>query len=400
MSIENKFPLLNLTDDLLGHVLSFIVTGKNDRFSSRLIDHRCNNRTDEVFRQHWGKLKIEQSRGTLPKGLVDLSTLMGKIDQRPLTTNPSRLFMELANEFSSYGATLSMGRLPLTTFEFENLQKQAQNANDALIAIWPKISTKILSPPHLNRAEEIRSWLNDINNADHLNRITLLDLSNLDLRVLPQEITKLIGLKYLYLNNNKLNSLPHEIVKLTQLHNLSLGRNQFSILPPEIGALAQLQDLLLSNNRLSSLPNTIGALTQLQCLSLSNNQLRFLPPEIAKLTKLQYLSLSNNQLSSLPPEIGALTCLKKLFLFSNQLSSLPNTIGALKQLQQLFLDNNQLSSLPLEIGALSQLQTFKLTKNPLKFIPDEVLNSSNSVIRDDVNLLNYKNALMHRSFSS
>ena len=194
-------------------------------------------------------------------------------------------------------------------------------------------------------------------------KLTSLDLANLNLSSLPPIFAHLTQLKELTLYYNQLTSLPAEIGQLTQLEELDLSSNQLTFLPAEIGQLTQLQRLSLSLNRLTFLPAEIGQLTQLQRLSLSLNRLTSLPVEIGQLTELRGLDLHCNKLSSLPTEIGQLIQLLQLDLIANQLTSLPVEVGQLTHLQRLKLSNNKLTSLPTEIGNLVQLEIFEVYYN-------------------------------------
>lgn len=167
-----------------------------------------------------------------------------------------------------------------------------------------------------------------------------LDLSGLELTVLPPEIGQLKGLRALYLFGNQLRTLPPEIGLLKRLTALFLFQNQLRTLPHEIGQLTTLKVLNLSNNQLGSLPSGIIQLRSLTSLLLSSSQITMLPPEIGQLTKLKLLCLFNNHLQTLPPEIGKLTALEELRLSNNQLSALPPEILRLRSMERLFLHGN------------------------------------------------------------
>ncbi|MEG4233845.1 COR domain-containing protein [Microcoleus sp. Pol11C3] len=192
-----------------------------------------------------------------------------------------------------------------------------------------------------------------------------LDLSDLELRELPDTIASLTELQKLNLGSNQLRELPEAIASLTQLQVLYLYNNKLRELPKEIPSLTQLQVLDLSYNQLTERPEAIASLTQLQRLYLDNNQLRELPKEIASLTQLRELYLENNQLRELPEEIASLTELRELYLDNNQLRELPKEIASLTELQVLDLDNNQLRELPEAIASLTRLQLLDLKNNPL-----------------------------------
>ena len=269
---------------------------------------------------------------------------MGRIEQLhpgDYEAKPSHLFLSLAYEFTDLKATLPQGKLPLTPADLTVLQNQALHVEqeESLCRIWEKIESNHYHLPALKTAAEIRSWLNNPNNAGIINGITEIDLSSLKLRVLP----------------------------------------------PEIARFTKLRILSLYNNQLTTLPDAIGSLTALQKLSLYRNQLITLPDAIGALTGLKWLWLSENQLKSLPKEIGALIALEELSLISNyELTTLPEEFGALKKLKRLRLESTGFKTIPDAIADLTGLEEFKFNRQIEGFtrIPDKILSSNCSAIKE------------------
>jgi len=58
---------------------------------------------------------------------------------------------------------------------------------------------------------------------------------------LPENLVKLINLKYLDLSGNRLTSLPESIGNLTKLTSLNLTNNKLTSLPENIGKLKNLR---------------------------------------------------------------------------------------------------------------------------------------------------------------
>jgi internalin A len=199
-----------------------------------------------------------------------------------------------------------------------------------------------------------------------------LDLSELELRTLPEAIGQLAKLQVLDLSGNQLSALPEAVGLLSKLETLRLSDNRMNALPEAIGLLTRLQVLNLSKSSLSALPEAIGQLSRLQVLNLSKNSLSALPEAIGQLSRLQVLDLSGNQLSTLPEAIGQLSRLQVLDLSGNQLSALPEAIGQLSQLETLRLSDNRLSALPVAIGQLSRLRELNLSKNSLRTLPEAI----------------------------
>jgi internalin A len=95
-----------------------------------------------------------------------------------------------------------------------------------------------------------------------------LDLSGLDLLVIPEELSALTNLKQLDLGaakdkpavgvpaHNRISALDARLcTALTQLQTLILASNELTGLPPEIGSLQALEVLDVSSNKLASLPD-------------------------------------------------------------------------------------------------------------------------------------------------
>ena len=101
---------------------------------------------------------------------------------------------------------------------------------------------------------------------------TAVDLSNMGLRALSTNLFKWYTfLSVINLSNNNLRTLSSRLSELTQLIYLDVSLNQLQELPPEIGLLSQLQTLYLHDNQLKDLPHEFGMLYQLNKLTLENN---------------------------------------------------------------------------------------------------------------------------------
>ncbi|WP_159789529.1 COR domain-containing protein [Sodalinema gerasimenkoae] len=87
------------------------------------------------------------------------------------------------------------------------------------------------------------------------------------------------GWTTLDLTGMELEVLPPEIAQLQNLSRLDLSENQFGSLPPEIAQLQNLSRLDLRGNQLSSLPEYLQDFPKLKTLDLRGNPLP-IPPEI------------------------------------------------------------------------------------------------------------------------
>jgi Leucine-rich repeat (LRR) protein len=316
--------------------------------------------TDIAFRTLWRELKA----GAWQDG-INLTQLIASVEtDHPDDSDAFRRFRVL-NERVERLYQVGLGsRHCILPSHFAEVQQQILTILDrSLQRIWAKIREQFTAFPNLSSAREIRNFLNDPANATVLNSITSIDLSGLDLHLVPLEICRLTQLQELNLNDNRLTAIP-DLSALTQLRVLNLRSNQLTAIP-DLSALTQLQWLHLDYNQLSSIPD-LSALTQLRVLNLGSNQLTAIP-DLSALTQLRELSFRNNQLTAIP-DLSALTQLFWLHLSNNQLTAIPG-LSALTQLTWLTLSNNQLSSIP-DLSALTQLTWLHLNNNRLSSIPD------------------------------
>jgi hypothetical protein len=196
-----------------------------------------------------------------------------------------------------------------------------------------------------------------------LDRLTRLELHDLQINNLPDSIGSLSSLKELYLSDNQISRLPDSLCNLSVLRILQLSNNRIDSLPNNIGNLSELKELSIYNNRLNCLPDSLGNLHKLEDLNLTSNNLTSLPISIGNLSKIKNLYISDNQLQILPDSIGNLSKLRKLWLNKNNLIKLPDSIGNLNWLFNIELGDNQITTLPESIANLTRLMSVDLSDN-------------------------------------
>jgi Leucine-rich repeat (LRR) protein len=81
------------------------------------------------------------------------------------------------------------------------------------------------------------------------------------------------------------------------LQCLDISENDLKSLPDEICDLTRLIDLIANDNGIVDLPQRLGKLTALTTLELSNNRLRELPREGLAFRRLKNLYVENNPLN-------------------------------------------------------------------------------------------------------
>jgi hypothetical protein len=144
-----------------------------------------------------------------------------------------------------------------------------------------------------------------------------LDLSDLDLALVPEEVRDLNNLTNLNLSENNLTALPEFICSKDRLEYLDLSYNRITVLPEGIGNLTCLKTLNIRCNELTALPETIGKLAMLSSLDISHNRLTALPETVDKLTLLEQCNIRGNTLHNIPERIRGLIKPKQLTVFEH-----------------------------------------------------------------------------------
>lgn len=120
------------------------------------------------------------------------------------------------------------------------------------------------SPPIVSQVDVVSSAL-----LHQMKYLKALDLSHNRLRVLPDEVEKVINLRYLNLSFNPIEKLPESVCDLYNLQTLKLvACNHLTELPQGIGKLENLRHLEIDKtDNLSVLPGGISQLSALRKLS-------------------------------------------------------------------------------------------------------------------------------------
>jgi internalin A len=221
--------------------------------------------------------------------------------------------------------------------------------------------------------ESVGNQLTDLpSEIEGLTNLKLLSIFANKLTVIPEAIASLTSLQQLSLDRNQITVIPASIASLTSLQQLSLNSNQITVIPASIASLTSLKYLSLWDNQITMIPEAIASLTSLQRLDLDRNQITVIPEAIASLTSLQQLSLNSNQITVIPASIASLTSLKYLSLWDNQITMIPEAITSLTSLQQLSLNSNQITMIPEAIASLTSLQRLDLDRNQITMIPEAI----------------------------
>ncbi|KAJ2949994.1 hypothetical protein O0L34_g11326 [Tuta absoluta] len=265
--------------------------------------------------------------------------------------------------------------------------------------------------------------------CDQMQQLSVLNIRDNKLEILPENVVLLKKLTRLDLTNNNLNKLPKNLGLLTQLQSINMDGNKFAFVRsdvlrggtdrmmrflrdrivsessytedewPDTYTLKKSQALMLvsreisevpehlfesardaevhivdiSKNKLTSIPlGILNVKDTLSQLVLSSNCITAVPPEVGALHKLHFLDLSKNALSDLPDELDQLQFLRELVLSNNKFNKIPRCVYCMERLEILLLADNQLQQLDVSPGALANLRrlaVLDLRNNNLRTVP-------------------------------
>ncbi|XP_015111666.1 leucine-rich repeat-containing protein 15 [Diachasma alloeum] len=235
-----------------------------------------------------------------------------------------------------------------------------------------------------------------------------LDLSGNNLKYIPEDIGRLVELKYLNLARNKLKGLPDQFGELWKLERLDLSQNDIHDVAGGIGVITRLPNLrilYLKENPISSLEDlanvavravdasycsiknitnvSLLGLPELVSLNLAGNPLKTL--QDIQNDKLKWLDLSSCRLNYLVPDtfkgLPALEHLKisnnPTLVYSTRKETLKHNVLKRLDASGCNLDRPGLHGLP-------SLTHVTLSRNVIRFLPDRIFGKNPAVI--DLNL--------------
>ncbi|EWS71822.1 hypothetical protein TTHERM_000716187 (macronuclear) [Tetrahymena thermophila SB210] len=173
--------------------------------------------------------------------------------------------------------------------------------------------------------------------------LTKLDLSNNEIKQIPEDFTHEKEIQLVRMLNNKLFTLPNSLFQLTQLKSIDFSKNQIKQLPYSLVQCPSLVEINLSENKIEELPMNMHYLQNLEILNLSQNNLRAVPIFLEK-TPLKKVDLSENKISHIPqPAFSGCLLLENLILSKNLIQQIDEgAFQNLKSLVNLYLDQNRL----------------------------------------------------------
>jgi len=174
---------------------------------------------------------------------------------------------------------------------------------------------------------------------------------------------ELAGIKRLSLAED-LTSLPVEVFTLADsLEVLDISNNQLKTLPEALTQLKKLKIIFASNNLFETLPDVLGRCENLEMVGFKSNRINQVP-ENSLPPKLRWLILTDNRIEVLPESLGERPRLQKLALAGNCLTQLPQSIAKLHNLELVRISANRLRQCPTQLLALPKLAWLAFAGNP------------------------------------
>jgi len=206
--VKSKFHQLH--SDLLGAIAGF-VPGKSALISKRLTAVEANEKL-YMLKKVKALSVFSYLQGELPPGInakhldLDFIRLINRLFERVCTDIGSLASIRYNREITIQ----DVDGILKGTNTGQIIQAGKDLALQQFVEVLREVGHDLGIPADAN-AEQIRAFFADEANQGVLERVTQLDLSNRNLRYLPDEVGRFTNLEHLDLSNNPLNSVPDSI---------------------------------------------------------------------------------------------------------------------------------------------------------------------------------------------
>ena len=223
-----------------------------------------------------------------------------------------------------------------------------------------------------------------------LSRLTVIDLSDNQIRSWQPMLGCITSLTSLVLAGNRLSTISSVIANLTRLTHLDLSGCNINDIPDHLYRCNTLTSLNLCNNNIASFgpkPCSLSSLSHLQELHVAHNPFVQVPQTLVKLTLLTNLDIGSSLITGLPRGMHALSSLQRLILkgcdgllsppremWSQPCSKLLSYLGALElagQSRRLELVDMALRHVPMAVLECGSLTAMNLSHNSIKTLPPQ-----------------------------
>ncbi|MBC7485352.1 MAG: leucine-rich repeat domain-containing protein [Cytophagaceae bacterium] len=173
-----------------------------------------------------------------------------------------------------------------------------------------------------------------MNLFDKCRKLHTLQYAGNNLTELPTTIFH-PALKVLDVSENNLTVIPDAVSKCSQLEELDLHSNQLTGYPSSSFVLKTLKSLILSGNPMSTIGTWVLSQPALKILFIDNTNIESLPEGICKMITLRFLTIEEDAIKELPDCFCELKKLKVLMVSGSALSDvkLKGLNGCLPELQ-------------------------------------------------------------------
>ncbi|XP_056131788.1 leucine-rich repeat-containing protein 40 isoform X2 [Lampris incognitus] len=201
-----------------------------------------------------------------------------------------------------------------------------------------------------------------------LSTLTRIDLTNNDIAILPASLSLLPNLKTLMLEGNPLRGIRRDLLTKSTSELLKYLRGRIREEPGKVDEVPTAMTLP-SQARVNT--HNIGVLKR---LDYSEKQAQDVPDELfdaAAGEAITTINFSKNQLATLPSRLVMFqSSVSELNLGFNRLTCCSPEICMLLQLTHLDFRNNKLDELPSDMKNLTRLRSVVLSSNRFKYFPD------------------------------
>jgi Leucine-rich repeat (LRR) protein len=152
----------------------------------------------------------------------------------------------------------------------------------------------------------------------NLHNLKSLSLKLKFLDKLPSSLHRLANLEILKLERTSLTELPVNMFELYNLKELFIIDNKgIKQLPDNISQLKNVDFIYANSNVIDMIPKTIFRLENLTALHLANNKIEEIPVELTALPSLKVLNLKGNRLKKIPGDLFEMKSIEEIDLSDN-----------------------------------------------------------------------------------